>query len=563
MNQSRALYALAAAFSLLPLAVSAQTVVVRVRGPGATPVFGALTHLVDSSGSIVKNALTDERGRALFIGMPPAIYRVRVEMIGMTTGESEVFEVADGMAVSQDINLESSAIQLEGIAVELDGGRCTLHPQEEGLAIAVVWDEARKALSAAAFTDEQGAYRYETMVYDRRLDTTYTILSEQETRREGYMRTPFDSRPAEDLMNNGFVQADGRDQVYYAPNATVLLSDAFLDSHCFRLARDDGTSEGLIGLAFEPTGDDKSVVDIAGTMWIDRETAELRWLDFHYEYLDRAISSSDVGGRVDFRRMPSGMWIVPEWWIRMPVVALGTDFQGNPRRFVNGFHVTGGRVLEAREAGGRSLALGVQTGGVEGVVVDSLGMARRGVRVGVVGSSQEVFTNAEGRYSITGLNPGRFQVRFVDPVLEQYGFASDLLARDVIRGEMTTLDHHLPSVGDVLFDACRGQPRPETSVVLLGRVIDARGRPVSGASVRVLWTDYQLRTVNRLVLFGGDSSGLETTSDARGHYMFCQVPTDIALEVHGELNEERSQVYPLRIQLDLRARLLGIEIARN
>ncbi len=53
MNRSRALYALAAAFSLLPLAVSAQTVVVRVRGPAATPVFGALAHLVDASGSIV------------------------------------------------------------------------------------------------------------------------------------------------------------------------------------------------------------------------------------------------------------------------------------------------------------------------------------------------------------------------------------------------------------------------------------------------------------------------------------------------------------------------------
>jgi hypothetical protein len=560
MNRSRALYALAAAFSLLPLAVPAQTVVVRVRGPAATPVFGALAHLVDASGSIVKNALTDERGRALFIGMPAATYRVRVEMIGMSTGESDLFEVAEGMSVPQDITLESSAIQLEGIEVALDGGRCTLHPEEEGLAIAAVWDEARKALSAAAFTDELGAYRYETMVYNRQLDTMYTILSEEETRREGYMHTPFDSRPAEDLMSNGFVQADGRDQVYYAPNASVLLSDAFLDSHCFRLAREDGASEGMIGLSFEPTGDDKSVVDIAGTMWIDKETAELRWLDFNYEYLDRAISSRDAGGRVDFRRMPSGSWIVPEWWIRMPVLARGTDFQGNPRRFVNGFHVTGGRVLEAREAGGRSLGLGVQTGGVEGLVVDSIGVARRGVRVGVVGSNQEVFTNAEGRYSITGLNPGRYQVRFVDPALELYGFRPDPVPRDVIRGEVSTLDQHMPSVGDVLFDACRGQSRPENSAVLLGRVRDALGRPVPGANVRVLWTDFHLRTVNRLVLFGGDSSGFETTSDAEGFYMFCQVPTDVSLEVQGLLGEVRSEVYPLRVGLDLRAHLLAIEI---
>ena len=563
MKRSRALYALAAAFSLLPASVSAQAVVVRVLGPAATPVFGALTHLVDPAGAIVKNALTDERGRALFIGIPAATYRVRVEMIGMATSESELFEVAEGMSVPQDINLERSAIQLEGIEVELDGGRCTLRAEQEGLAIAVVWDEARKALTAAAFTDEQGAYRYETMIYNRTLDKDHTILSEEETRREGYMRTPFDSRPAEDLVDNGFVQADGRDQLYFAPNASVLLSDPFLDTHCFRLARARGGTEGLIGLSFEPTGDDKSVANIAGTMWIDTKTSELRWLDFYYEYLDPDISSRDVGGRVDFRRMPNGTWIVPEWWIRMPVVAQGRDYQGRPRRTVNGFHQTGGRVLEVREAGGRSLGQRVQTGGVEGVVVDSLGMVSRGVRVGVVGSNQEVYTNAEGLYSIIGLTPGRYQVRFIDPELEQYGFVPVPVARDVIRGEVTTLDHHMPALGDVLFDACRGQPRPEDSAVLTGRVLDSLMRPVAGATVRVMWTEYGLPTLQEVLFFGSDDTGFETTSDARGFYRFCQVPTELPLAVQGMLDEDESDRYALRIGGERRAELLAIEIVRN
>ncbi len=70
----------------------------------------------------MKNTLTDERGRALFIGIPAATYRVRVEMIGMATSESKLFEVADGMSVAREVRLESSAIQLEGIEVDLDGG---------------------------------------------------------------------------------------------------------------------------------------------------------------------------------------------------------------------------------------------------------------------------------------------------------------------------------------------------------------------------------------------------------------------------------------------------------
>jgi hypothetical protein len=559
MTCSRVLHALTLALLLIPATVSAQTVIVRVRGPTSGPVFGALTHLVDPSGAIVKNALTDERGRALFIGVPTATYRVRVEMIGMATSETELFEVAIGMSVPLDVRLESRAIQLEGIKVELDGGRCTLHPGEEGLAIAVVWEEARKALSAAAFTDEQGRYRYETMTYNRHLDTNHTILSEEETRREGYMRTPFVSRPAEDLLNNGFIQDDGQVLVYFAPNATVLLSNAFLDTHCFRLASEDAATEGMIGLIFEPTSEGKSVADISGTMWIDTETAELRWLEFQYEYDDRGISSGDVGGRVDFRRMPTGTWIVPEWWIRMPVIDQLTDYLGFSRRFIAGFQLTGGRVLEVREAGGRSLGQRVQTGGVEGVVVDSLGVVRQGVRVGVVGSNQEIFTNAEGRYSITGLTPGRYQVRFLDPELEPYGFVADPLVRDVIRGEMTTFNHHLPALADVLFEACRKQPRPEDSAVLTGQVLDSRARPVAGATVRVRWTEYREISAERI---SGDTAGFETTSDGQGRYMFCQVPTNVLLEVRGTLGEQQSASYTLRVDTDRRAELLAIEIRK-
>ena len=91
---------------------------------------------------------------------------------------------------------------------------------------------------------------------------------------------------------------------------------------------------GLIGLGFSPTGEDKSVPDIAGTMWIDLQTAELQWLEYTYQYLDPDQTSSQVGGRVDFERMPDGTWIVPEWWIRVPVMAVQFDSQGRSRQFV-------------------------------------------------------------------------------------------------------------------------------------------------------------------------------------------------------------------------------------
>ena len=67
-------FALVAALFALPLSVSAQTVLVRVIGDdGGGPLVGAVTSLIDDSGRMVTNTLTDERGRALFAQMPEGI----------------------------------------------------------------------------------------------------------------------------------------------------------------------------------------------------------------------------------------------------------------------------------------------------------------------------------------------------------------------------------------------------------------------------------------------------------------------------------------------------------
>lgn len=534
-----------------PAAASAQTVLVHVFGDASQPLFGALTHLVDASGGTVKSALSDERGRALFVGIPAGRYRLRAEMIGMATAETEPFDVAAGASVSQELRLAASAIQLEGIEVEADGGRCSMRPGEEGLAMAEVWDEARKALSAAAFTDQSGLYRYETMSYERRLGLDFGILEESQSRRDGYMRAPFESLPAEELVLNGFVQADGRESMYYAPDASVLLSDAFLDTHCFRLARRDEGTVSLVGLRFEPTGENRRVADIRGTLWLDESTAELRWLEYTYEYIDPDLRSDAVGGRVDFRRMPNGTWIVPEWWIRMPAVAQRTGASGRLERFTSGYLQTGGVVLETMEAGGRSLGQRIATGAVEGLVTDSIGVPRAGVRVGVVGSNQEVYTDSAGRYSITGLGPGRYLVRFVDPALEAVGFPPSVVARDVIRGEATALDHHFPSVGDILFESCRGEERAADAAVLAGAVVDGLGVPIPRAAVRVEWNRYAVRgrfedpTIDAI-----ETDGFETTADDRGAFRFCSVPTDMLLYVRAAVGEVEGDVHEVRIGLD-------------
>ena len=543
--------AVAAALMVMCAEATAQTVMVRVFDEEAgRPLVGALAYLKDESGATAKNALTDQLGRALFVGIEAGTYRVDVEMIGMADSGTELFDISAGATVAHEVRMSSRAIQLEGIEIDV-GGRCSVRPDGEGLLVAQVWDEARKALQAASFTDERGLYRYETMRYERAVDrNTGVVLSEDQSRQQGYMATPFESRPAEDLIENGFVQPSGVDLIYYAPDATVLLSDPFLDTHCFRLEgpRDE---DGAIGLRFEPTGENRRVPDIRGTIWLDPASAQLQSLEYQYRYLEPEMISDRVGGQVDFQRMPNGTWIVPEWWIRMPVMGSQTDFQGRRRPYIAQYHVTGGLVLEAREAGGRSLGQRTATGGIEGITLDSIGLPKQGVRVGVLGSNQTVFSNAEGRFSITGLAEGRYRVRFVDQELAAIGHVSAPLTRDVVPGEFTYVEYLAPSIGDVLFQACRGVEREEGSVIVAGSVVDARGRGVAGAVVRVLWRGFRIaggdRILDDLSNLREDLHSLETQSGDAGEFSFCGAPPDVTLTLSAELGDERTPDHELSV----------------
>ncbi|HET9947320.1 MAG TPA: carboxypeptidase-like regulatory domain-containing protein, partial [Longimicrobiales bacterium] len=440
-------------------------------------------------------------------------------------------------AVAHTLSLATRAIGLEGLEVTAETRRCTVRPGDDALAVARVWDEARKALSAAALTDQRGVYRYETVTYTRRLDArTRVVFDQEESRREAWARRPFESRPAEDLVARGFVQRDGRDWVFYAPDASVLLSDAFLDTHCFRLAEGE---PGLIGLAFEPTRDRGNATDIQGTLWLDAVDAELRWLEFDYWNLPD-FPPSDAGGRVEFQRMPSGAWIVPEWWIRMPLV---TPERGRP--VVSGYRESGGRVLAAREAGGRELARRTDTGGIEGLVVDSAGSPAQGAAVRVSGSRQTVFTNAEGRFGVTGLAEGVYQLEIVGPGLEAYGYTPEPVTRGVVPGEMSQVEIHLPSVAEVLAEACRDREGLGGTAALVGAVVDAAAAeaPLPGATVRLDGSAVE-----------GGAAGLrevrmraETAADANGRWRFCGVPTGVTLAVSAASGDRASQPEEVRI----------------
>ncbi len=107
-------------------------------------------------------------------------------------------------------------------------------------------------------------------------------------------------------------------------------------------------------------------------------------------------------------------------------------------------------------------------------------------------------------------------------------------------------------MGAGLFEACRGQERSCGSVVQARTVVDARGRVLPDATVRVSWTGYA-------AMGGGDidrnnpnnirelTDGFETTTSSTGFFRFCGVPAGTRLRLYAASGEVTSDPAELQI----------------
>jgi hypothetical protein len=310
--------------SLLACAVSATAQTVRGRltaREGGAPVAGALVALVDAEGREVRTAVSDRDGRYRIDAPGAGQYAVRVERVGRESVTSARFPLAQGEERDLPLALAAEAITLEAVRAEA-GRRCTPRPgRQDGLALQRVWDEARKALRSTmhAAADSGGAAEFVTF------ERTYTpnerqLVDEKTERHRGRVGRPFASITVEELAEHGFVRALDGVMTFYGPDAEVLLSDLFLERHCFHLREGTGDEAGMIGLAFEPVRGRRRP-DVTGVLWLDRRTAELRHLAFGYAGVHPA-DDAPAEGRVDFARTPAGAWIVRSWILRFPVADL-------------------------------------------------------------------------------------------------------------------------------------------------------------------------------------------------------------------------------------------------
>jgi len=338
-------------------ATNAQTVRgILADSASGSPIDQAFIVLLGQGGEEMGRVQTGSDGRFMLAAPSAGRFQLRSERIGVKAHISDAFELAPGEVVEIEMRVAPVVIRLDMIVVEGDAKKCRI-VEEQGLETATVWEEARKALVNVAWNEANKMARFDIRSFERSLDADRRLVDERSRTITRESVAPFRNPPASELQEYGYVLEDntvtrerGRayddTSVYYAPDAQVFFSDPFLDNHCFKLKRDDDL-EGLVGLEFEPVRGSK-VTEVEGILWLDEETAELRWMELGYTNLRSSTRERHAKARVEFHQLPGGLWFVSDWWIRMPFVEIQVpEIGGLTRReeILWGFKEDGGAVL--------------------------------------------------------------------------------------------------------------------------------------------------------------------------------------------------------------------------
>lgn len=509
------------------------------------PVVGVVTDLETSAplsgvyvtlerqggGQLVSAALTDQSGRFILSAELGAIHRVKAERVGLGTQFTEWFTVQAGAPIRR-ITMSESAVQLEGFTVRGEVRICRLDLQEATV-VQRWWDEVRKALQNTAFSQANDLTGLRFRRYERAWSSNLRALRyERDLLDDSAATRPFLSQDAKKLSEDGFVQGWEGQRLFLAPDAAVLFSETFLRDHCLRVA--DAEDDELVGnppragelrLEVAPTRDHPA--DIRGVMTVDTLTGELRSFDFAYANLPADLPRSGAGGHLSFDYLPTGVWIVSDWWIRMPQV----EYQGGEGSrlaavpVVRGYVDEGGHVVDSD---GELLQLDRRRGGtLRGVVYDSLrGRPLAGARVSVVGSRLATRTDSAGRFEITTAPSGRHGLTFHDVSLSRMGLPSPVFVMDVAEGGIDSVTLATPGFAATGALLCPDPTRPPSTVVT-GRVLNARdGGPIAEAGVRANWVEPD----------GARSMRSEGTAGADGRYVLCDLPagTPVTLAIHAD-----------------------------
>ncbi|HVT38628.1 MAG TPA: carboxypeptidase regulatory-like domain-containing protein, partial [Gemmatimonadaceae bacterium] len=505
----------------------------RIRGDvlladSATRAAGMIVVVSGAAGETIARALTGAHGD-FDIALPRAArYAVRVLRIGYQPTLVPPFDVAAGESHALRIVLNGAPVVLARVTVRGESS-CRLS-KDSGQLVARVWDEARKAMTASQLGAMDVPLVAQWIEFERTLSPDGRVVRRQLIRStRGATTHAFVSLPGDSLAQVGYVVAETDGTRYFAPDADALLSESFAALHCFHVEPGPSGHANLIGVGFRPAREREGMRDIEGTFWLDRETAELRWLDYRYTGLHAVAADAGAGGRVEFLRLASGNWLINRWHIRMPILLappgrarnpFGTSMSmGQPR--LRAIEMDGGEVtLVLRKdsvvyrATGATLLARITSG-------DTLVGTRGGVMT-VDGTNYGAPVDSTSVARLTPVLAGPYHVRVRTASMESMGAPPAEFDVEVKDGPPREVTLTLPGAVELLRGACGEQSTKAAEALLYGTVRDTGGRPVADSKVTVSWQS------RFLVAPGGGyavfTQARDLVTDGLGRWRLCGVP---------------------------------------
>ena len=471
-----------------------------------SPIAGVVVVMSSATGTTLGRTITSDRGN-YSIALSPAAMRLEFLRIGFRP-RTVALPLPAALATPFDVTMASLPSLLSDIRVSASP-QCEGRPDREG-ALAL-WHQARAALLASVVARERTRVALTHLAYERALDAIGVGVLHQVVRLEAATETPssfFAVRSATDFVRSGFRANNDGLQMYYSPDADVMLDDAFANGYCFHLAKPIATRNAQIGLEFEPVNRQRGRVDIAGALWIDTTTRSLVDLEFRYLGVDERSAALGAGGRVSFRTLANGVIVIDRWSLRLVGSPDVDPARGVQRIFM--VREVGGELAHATWANGGKWRSNL--GRVRIRVVDAAGQPAMGIVVGLTATDYRGITDDDGYANIEDLAPGPYTAFIVDPKLATLGLTLPTNARfESRRGSLALMNTLRPTAEAFVAQTCQQRGFTTNSNMLLARVTTEEGRPVTDVS----WNVIRRPVKGPSVTIGG------TSTDDNGVFLVC------------------------------------------
>lgn len=491
----RVLPALACALALLhlPAVTSAQRLAGRiVDAPTQLGVAGAVLTQLSADGRTLARTLSAEGGRYTLV-LDANARTVRVVRIGYVPRTLSRADLERGDGGRADIVMQRIPVALDPVRVM--GKGCPVR-SDARRALALL-DQARDGLLAAVVSREGKSVSVVRLRFERKLEDGERPDSQRVwVDSTSDARTTFTTVPSAALLaERGFLEeTPDRSNLLHAPDADVLLDDAFVNAYCVRLAAPDAARPNQVGLGFFPADgiQRRGQVNIEGTVWVDTARRELREVEFDYVGLPRQLAMRRPGGTIGFLTLANGLVLVDRWRLRLAGVSMdtlaGTLGRGRPvlRERV---HVseTGGEVASVRWPEGSYQA---PLGALRMVAQSEERQPMAGVQLRLDGTDYRATTDTLGEARMERLLPGPYSLVVLDPRFAPLGLVLPTGVRfDAHRDSLHVATFTVPQVPPKMLEFCaqrRVVPTRTTDTIpwIVGRVRRTDGALVTPGIVR-------------------------------------------------------------------------------